>query len=512
MQPTTSTRRPARSVLPEEIATIGRPFTEWPTTFRSSADATAAETRTQSAAASAIRTLEPTGRSTTRLLEWRHEPSDSRPWPARPAARRGRPAPALRGAPRFRPRRGTRRPGRRGRDRRPQRPDLAAAGPGRAAADGPHARPRGAAAERDPRHRRDQPDPRGRSRRGAGGDRDHDRDQRPDRDLLLAAGDRRGRHLVPERRRPSGAAPGGRLGRHRCARDRLPRDRRPRPRRPPPGDRRRQRPPSGRLAASRLASARALGNRLVIPDRRLPGRSSARQQRGHARLPLVGEGPRHRDRHQSPARRRGARAPPLRREGASPRRRRQPRQHPLRRRAALDADDEHRADPPTADRARLLRLLRPALRGRPHLRPGAGRHRSGAPRRPQPGARRRPAADRPAALLRPGQGLGDDRPARPPGRHRGRRHPRRAAGDLHDVPRLRRGRPPLGDRTPRRPRRPPRPRSPDRRGSRRRHARRPVPTASSSSPTTASRRGKPFSIATANRSRTWSRPPATPRA
>ena len=238
-----------------------------------------------------------------------------------------------------------------------------------------------------------------------GGDRDHDRDQRPDRDLLLAAGDRRGRHLVPERRRPSGAA-SQRLGRHRCARDRLPRDRRPRPRCPSPGDRRRQRPPPGRLAAGRIAPARALGNRLVIPDRRLPGRAPARQQRRHARLPLVGEGPRHRDRHQSPPRRRGARAPPLRREGTAPRRRRQPRQHPLRRRAALDADDEHRADPPTADRARLLRLLRPALRGRPHLRPGAGRHRARAPRRPQPGARRRPAADRRGRVPTPWSGPG----------------------------------------------------------------------------------------------------------
>ena len=59
MQPTTSTRRRVRGGR-SAIATIGRPFTESPMTVRSSADATVVETRTQSAAASAIRTLEPT--------------------------------------------------------------------------------------------------------------------------------------------------------------------------------------------------------------------------------------------------------------------------------------------------------------------------------------------------------------------------------------------------------------------------------------------------------------------
>ena len=43
---------------------------------------------------------------------------------------------------------------RRGRDRLPQRPGVASARPARAAAHGPHARPRGAAAQRDPRHLR----------------------------------------------------------------------------------------------------------------------------------------------------------------------------------------------------------------------------------------------------------------------------------------------------------------------------------------------------------------------
>ena len=42
--------------------------------------------------------------------------------------------------------------------------------------------------------------------------------------------------------------------------------------------------------------------------------------------------------------------------------------------------------------------------------------------------------------------MGDRRPARPPGRGRARRRVRRPAGRLHDVPRLRRGRAPLGPR------------------------------------------------------------------
>ena len=42
--------------------------------------------------------------------------------------------------------------------------------------------------------------------------------------------------------------------------------------------------------------------------------------------------------------------------------------------------------------------------------------------------------------------LGDGRPARPPGRDRDRRRPRRPPRHLHDLPRLRRGRPPLRHR------------------------------------------------------------------
>ena len=130
---------------------------------------------------------------------------------------------------------------------------------------------------------------------------------------------------------------------------------------------------------ARLPPAEPVGDRLVLADRRLPGGPAARLQRGHAGLPLVGEGPRRGDRHQPPARRRRAGAAPLRRARAAARRRRQPRQHPLRRRAALDADDEHGAAPPAADRGRLRGLLRPPLRGRAHARAGARRHLPRAP-------------------------------------------------------------------------------------------------------------------------------------
>ena len=118
--------------------------------------------------------------------------------------------------------------------------------------------------------------------------------------------------------------------------------------------------------------------------------------------------------------------------------------------AALDADDEHRAAPPPADRPRLRGLFRPPLRRLQDDRPRPRRRDPGAPRRAGPGPRRRQAEDQAQPLLCPDPRLGDGRPARPAGRRRGRRHPRRPADDLHDLPRLRRGRPPLRDRAPRR--------------------------------------------------------------
>ncbi len=133
----------------------------------------------------------------------------------------------------------------------------------------------------------------------------------------LAAGDRRRRVLVPQRR----AAPGAP---HRASRETT----------DVPGlffleidglahdvllraHARRQRADDGALAARGRPPPDALGDRLVLADRRLPGRAAARRQRRHAGLPLVGEGPRQGDRHQPPARRDGDRAPPLRRPRAA---------------------------------------------------------------------------------------------------------------------------------------------------------------------------------------------------
>ena len=99
-----------------------------------------------------------------------------------------------------------------------------------------------------------------------------------------------------------------------------------------------------RTGCARAPTSCAVGDRLVLPDRRLPGRAAPRRQPRHARISLVGEGPRRGDRDQPPERRRGDRAPPFRRQRAAARRRRQPGQHPLRRRHALDAHDEHGAD------------------------------------------------------------------------------------------------------------------------------------------------------------------------
>ena len=56
------------------------------------------------------------------------------------------------------------------------------------------------------------------------------------------------------------------------------------------------------------------------------------------------------------------------------------------------------------------------------------------------------AAHPPRLRLRAHARVGDDHPARPAGRGGDRRHVRRPAGRLHDVPGLRRGRPPLGHR------------------------------------------------------------------
>ena len=101
-------------------------------------------------------------------------------------------------------------------------------------------------------------------------------------------------------------------------------------------------------------------------------------------------------------------------------------------------------DRTAADRAGLLRLLRAArTRVARTLLLSIGEIFARALRRRPAGAARRAPAHRPRPGVRARARLGDRRPARPAGRRGHRRHARRAARGLHDVPRLRRGRPPL---------------------------------------------------------------------
>ncbi len=130
---------------------------------------------------------------------------------------------------------------------------------------------------------------------------------------------------------------------------------------------RRQRARARPLDPRRQPRAAALGDRLVVPDRRLPGGDPARQttrdmpafrwwEKEHGRAIVTN--------HPKDAAELERRA--LGRPRPAARRRRQPREHPLRRRAALAADDEHGARPQTPGRPRagLLRLLRQPLRRR----------------------------------------------------------------------------------------------------------------------------------------------------
>ena len=189
------------------------------------------------------------------------------------------------------------------------------------------------------------------------------------------AGTRPRRPLVPPHRPPPGQALQARRT-HRRPGGAVPGDRRARLRHPAARDARRQRARALALGARRRLSARALGDRLVLADRRLPGRVAARGRSRHAGLPLVGEGRGQGDRHQPPEGRGGDRAPAFQRARAAVRRRREPGEHPLRRRAAQHADDEHGARPLAAGAARagLLRVLRQPVRRRAHR---AADHRRG---------------------------------------------------------------------------------------------------------------------------------------
>ena len=95
----------------------------------------------------------------------------------------------------------------------------------------------------------------------------------------------------------------------------LPGDRRARPRRARAGDAGRQRADDGPLASQRFAQDRRVGVRLVVADGGDAVGDPAGLELGHARLPLVGEGPAGRLRLEQPEERRRDRAAPHERQG-----------------------------------------------------------------------------------------------------------------------------------------------------------------------------------------------------
>ena len=230
--------------------------------------------------------------------------------------------------PRRPRRRGGRGADRVGAHRPPQRPAVAAPGPGRFAPLAVDARPGGVGARG--RHR---PGRLRAGRRAAG------RRLPPGRGAR--AHPRRRQHrghgaLVGRRRRdvpaPGAAARGAprRRRAHRRAGRGLPGDRRPLARGLSPRGARRSPARAGALAGLGLAPPPGVGVRPVLPDLGEPGRPAARLQRRHPRLPLVRARHRPHDGLQPPARRRRARAAPVDRHGPAGRRRRQPRQPVLR--------------------------------------------------------------------------------------------------------------------------------------------------------------------------------------
>ena len=195
-------------------------------------------------------------------------------------------------------------------DRADQRAGVAAAHPGGAAVHGAHARARRAGAQRprSPAGGRDRAGRRDHQVRGR-----HDRGLRADGGQHgghLAARHRRRGLLVPQRRAPArrrasapratSTCPGSTSSRSTASPTTSSSA--------PSATATRRTWPAG---CARAATGCWLGDRLVLADGRLPGRPAARQQRRHAGLPLVGEGPRRGDRDQPPARRRGDRAAPL---------------------------------------------------------------------------------------------------------------------------------------------------------------------------------------------------------
>ena len=132
--------------------------------------------------------------------------------------------------------------------------------------------------------------------------------------LALDRGDLWYRHVVRRQLKRS------QLASHtRHARIRVPGDRRAGRGRAAPRAARRQRAVPRPLGARRRLQAARLGDALVLADRRLPGGAAARRRPRHARVPLVGEGPRPRDRHQPPEGRGRDRTPALERARAAAR-------------------------------------------------------------------------------------------------------------------------------------------------------------------------------------------------
>ena len=250
-----------------------------------------------------------------------------------------------------------------------------------------------------------------------------------------------------------------------------------------------------------------LGDRLVLADRRLPGGAAARQQLRHAGLPLVGEGPR--TRRSSPT----TRATPPSSSAATPNGAGLLYEDGASRANILSGDAPHT---PADDEHRARRDRPGAASGRDYFAYFASPYNVAAhavaPRLADIAQRalvrgaaappRRAPAHPSRAAVRAGARVGHGDPARSPGRGDHRRPLRRAAGGLHDLPRLRRGRPPLRHRAGRHAGHAAQRRSPDRPHRGRGTARAaPVP-ASWCCPITASPRAPPSSTATASRSRT----------
>ena len=318
--------------------------------------------------------------------------------------------------------------------------------------------------------------------------------------VTVAARDRRRRLLVPQRRPPPARQRDGAGRAHRRAGPALPRDRRARPRRAAARDARRQR---ARRWRAGCATARYRLARWETDWSSQTGACqagpAARRQRRHARLPLVGEGPRRA--RSSPTtratRRRSSAATPTAAGCCTPTAPAARTSSPATRRTALlTMSTVLDRDRPRPARPGLLRLLRQPLQRRAHAR--CCRSREIVERAAARAAQQRRRDVQPRIhrgfVLRARARVGDGDPARPPGRGGDRRHATPAGPSS-----TRRSSPTTRSRTTPGIERPDtlavlrqrRPRRSARIAARRRRTRR-GRTGSSCSPTTASRQGATF--------------------